>query len=235
MVEHSIHVGREDRIIVFIHHHCRSGPPQEGLRKRRTVIDLRLDFDVCFSRIERETCHTLGAEHAFHFAAPYSLTAIGELLNHAVGRQEGAGAMVLRPVELNTSGNPRAGQPYQRRFNDLIVIYKMTFFHLVVCHLDASAQFRENHQLDIFIFEKESPPWTVVLLVFNLLYDRIRIHRTGTSLINPFLEKNRVLFLFTNAVGRQHDGFFPRSHLGSMYRTLNQIFCYFFHDRLIMS
>jgi len=230
MVEHGVHVGREHRVVVVVDHHGRVGPPQERLRERRTVVNLHVDFDVRLARIERKALHPFGAEHAFHFVAPYRLAAVGMLLDGEVCGQESGRAVVLRPVELDTARNPRAGQPDERGLHHLVVVHEVALLHLVVGHVDASAQFREYHHLDIFVLDEERMVKLVFLLVGDFLYHGIRIDRAAAALVDTFLQEDRILFFLADFVGGEQDVLFPCTHLGGVHRALNQIGCDFFHD-----
>lgn len=92
-----------------------------------------------------------------------------------VNRQESAGTMVLGPIEFDASGNPRPCQSHQSRFHHLVIVNKMTLLDFVVCHLDASAQFGQNHNLDIFIFQINSVITLFLADIFYLFDHRIRI------------------------------------------------------------
>ena len=222
MVEYGIHIRWEHRVVVVVDYNSRVCPPQEGLRERRAVVDSHFYFDVGLIGMQRKALHTLGTEHTLYLAAPHRNTAIGIVLDRIVGRQIGRRAVVLRPVKLNSARNPRSGKPHQCRFYDLIVVNEMAFFHLVVCHVDATAQLGQNHHLDIFVFEEKGVVGFLLLLIINFLYNRIGINRATTALINPLFEKDRIFLLCTYFIGRQHDFFLPGTHLaGSIYRTLD--------------
>ena len=57
VIENRVHVGRENRLVIIIHFHSRIGPPQKGLRQRRTVeqpvAELEERIDVLQSEIAR--------------------------------------------------------------------------------------------------------------------------------------------------------------------------------------
>ena len=142
------------------------------------VVDFGLYLNIGFARIECKTGHAFGSVHTLHFAAPYGFTAVGKFLDVTVGWQEGAWAVMLRPVEFNAAGYPRAGQSHQGGLDHLVVIYKVALLHFIVCHVDASAQFGENHYLDIFVFDEESPVSLVFFLIGDFLDHRIRIYGT---------------------------------------------------------
>ena len=103
MIEHSIYIGWEHRMVMVIHHHGRIGPPQECLRKCCTIINLHINFNISLTRIECKTLHPFGTEHALHFITPDRFTAVGILLDRKIGRQKSRGAVMLRPVELDSS------------------------------------------------------------------------------------------------------------------------------------
>jgi hypothetical protein len=42
----------------------------------------------------------------------------GVFLDFKIHRQKRRGPMMLRPIEFDAAGNPRAGQPDQRRLDD---------------------------------------------------------------------------------------------------------------------
>ena len=73
--------------------------------------------------------------------------------------------MVLWPVELDATRDPRTCQAHQSRFDDVIIIDKMTLLDLVVGHLNTSAQLWQYHHLDIFILQIDGLPFFIYLLV----------------------------------------------------------------------
>ena len=72
---------------------------------------------------------------------------------------------MLRPVELNASRNPWAGEADQCRFDDMVVVDEMPLADLVVSHLDSASQCRQNHSPDVFVFD----PYDIILLVMFLV------------------------------------------------------------------
>ena len=117
--------------------------------------------------------------------------------------------MVLRPVELDTAGDPRAGQSDQGRLDHMIVINEMTLLDLVVRHLYPSAQFWQDHHLYIFIFQIHGMIGLILTSIFDLFNYRIRIYDPAASLIHTFFQEHRILLRFTNAIGREKDIFLP--------------------------
>ena len=155
MIEHRIHIRWKYRMIMVIDYYCRIGPPQKSLRERRTIINLHFYFYISFARIKRKSLHTFGAEHSLHFIAPYCLTAIRIFLYQKISRQKSRRTVMLRPVKFDASRNPRSCQSHQCRFHNLVVINKMTFFHLIISHVYTTTQLGKYHHLDVFILDKQ--------------------------------------------------------------------------------
>ena len=196
-----MHIRGEHRIIIVIDHHRRIGPPQEGLRKRSTVIYLDPNLKIRLAGTECKSLHAFQAEHAFHFVAPQCFATVLMVFNETICGQEGTGTVMLGPVKLNTSRNPRSGQSHKSRLHHLIVINEVPFPDLVVCHLYTASQFGQDHNFQIFVFQEISQIRAVMLFIFYLLYYRIGINHPGTALIDTFLQENRILFLFAYGIG----------------------------------
>ena len=139
MIEHRIDVGRKYTLIVVVHRYGRIRPPQEGLRHFGTVVEHPFYFEKSMSRTKREARHPFLMKHPFHFVHPYSDAAVSIFFNRRIYRHISTGTMMLRPIKLNTSRNPRTCQPHQCRFNHVIVINKMTFPDLIISHLYTTA------------------------------------------------------------------------------------------------
>ena len=95
----------------------------------------------------------------------------------------------------------------------MIVINEMTLLDLVVCHLHPSAEFRQDHYLYIFIFQIHGVIGLVLTGIFDLFNYRIRIYDPAASLVHAFFQEHRILFRFTDAVGREKDVFFPNFYI----------------------
>ena len=117
---------------------------------------------------------------------------------------------MLWPVKFYSSGDPRTGKSYQSRFDYMVIIYKMALLDLVVSHLNASSQLRKYHHLYIFVFKIDSLPFFVNLLVTDRFDDRVWIDHTAGSLIDSFLQENRILFRFPNFIRWDQNRFSPR-------------------------
>ena len=76
------------------------------------------------------------------------------LLDEDIGRHEGAGAVVLRPVELDAAGDPRPGEADERRLDHVLAVEEIVVVvRLVLADEDASADFRQHHQPDELVFQ----------------------------------------------------------------------------------
>src|SRR6266496_1289050 len=106
-------------------------------------------------RVEAETMHSFGMEHALDLRAPDGFATICILLNHPIQGIECAGTVVLRPVELYPARNPWTCQTHQCRLDDAVVIDKVIAIGLVKRHLYAPANLRQNHDLQITVFKEE--------------------------------------------------------------------------------
>ncbi len=179
VVKDSVYVGREHALIVVVHSHGGIGPPEECLRHVGAVVKHALDFKIGAAGTQGETCHTFLMEHAFHFAHPHCHRAVFVFLDSAVDRHIGAWAVVLWPVKLDTTRNPRPGQTDECRLDDMVVVDKVTLLDFVIGHLDTSAELGEHHHLYIFVFDKNGIVLFIGLFVGDRLDYRIGIHDTA--------------------------------------------------------
>ena len=209
VVKHRIHIGWKHTLVCVVHLNCGVCPPQESLRQIGAVRHTPLDFQIGTAWTQGESRHSLLVEHPFHLVHPYSHAAVLILLNGAVHSHVGRRTVVLRPVEFNTSADPRTEQTYEGRFDYMVVVDEMALLHLVVGHLHTSSQFGKYHHLDIFVFQKNSLPFLIDLLVSHAFYHLIGIdHSTGT-LIHSFLKKNWILFRCSHLVCGNNHRLFP--------------------------
>ena len=121
-------------------------PPEEGLRLESSVIKADLELDIGLARMQADAMHALHAGHGIVVAAPDCDGTIWIALDGGFHRHESRGAMMLGPVELDASGNPRSGEADQSRFDDVLAIEKVVAVALVDTHMDAAADRRQDHQ-----------------------------------------------------------------------------------------
>ena len=185
-------IRRENRLRIFIDRDSRIRPPQKRLRQRGTIIQLAGNFNIRFSRIQRNFGNLTRSVHLIHIMGYDGLASILIFKNRAVDRKIRRRPVMLRPVKLDSSGNPRTKQTDQRRFDYMIVIDKIIPIRFVVSSLDSSSKFRQNHYLQIFVFQINGPVGFLHLIVPDPVYCRIRVHFAAASLIDTFFKKNRI-------------------------------------------
>ena len=129
--------------------------------------------------------------------------------------------MVLGPVELDAAANPRPCQADERRLDYLVIVNEMPIGNFVKGHLYPSAQFGENHDLDILVLQKDSVVFLVHLLVRDGLDDGIGINDAAASLIDTFLQEYGILFGLSCLIGRNRDLFFPSFNHGYLINSVS--------------
>ena len=209
MVEDGVDVAREDGLVVRAHGDGGVGPPQEGLRQGRGVVEHALNLEHGAPGAQREAGHALEVEHALALAHPDDGAAVGPALNGVVHGQERAGPVVLRPVELDAARYPRARQPDEGGLDDVVVVDEVALLQLVVGHLDAPAQLGEYHDLQVFVLEEHGAVRAVVALVLDLLDDGVGVDHAAAALVDALLEEHRVAVGTACAVGGEDDVLFP--------------------------
>ena len=155
--------------------------------------------------------HPLGEKHLLDFATPQGHAPIVVADDTPVDGQKGAGAVVLRPVELDTPRYPRPRQPHQGRFDDLVVIDEVVVVGFVEGHLDAPTQFGQNHNFEVLIFEEYGGVVLIPFFVKDTVYHRVWINNATTALIDPLMQKQRLLERLANPVGGNGYDFAPDS------------------------
>ena len=165
MVKHGIHIGREHALVFIIYLHGRVRPPEERLRQRGAVRNATLDLQIGTAGAQGEARHPLLVEHPLHLVLPDRYAPVGILHDGAVHGQVGARTVVLRPVELDAAAYPRPRQAHQCGLDDVVIVHEVALLDLVVRHLDAAAQFGQDHHLDIFVLQVDGLPLLVHFLV----------------------------------------------------------------------
>ena len=110
-----------------------------------------------------------------------------------IHRQKSCRAMMLRPVEFDAAGNPRPGKPDERRLDDALVVNQIVAVGFVLNRVDAPANFGQNHHAKEFVFEPDCFPLSVGFGFCNAVRERQGINLAAAALINPLLQKHRIL------------------------------------------
>ena len=176
MIKHRCDIRRKNRLCKIIYCNCRVGPPQKRLRKRRTVVKLAAYLNICVSRIQGETDLAFRTIHLVNLAAFCRAAPVAVLMDPVIRRCKRRRTMMLRPVKLDSSADPGACQADQRRFYHFIVIYKVIMICLIKGALDPPSQFRQNHDLQVFVFQIHCGVCFIYLCITDFFHHRIRIY-----------------------------------------------------------
>ncbi|NUV24535.1 hypothetical protein MS6204_03471 [Escherichia coli] len=162
--------------------------------------------------------------HRLRFADPHRLCTVfmgfeGEINGHKGGR-----AMVLRPVKLNPTGDPRSQQPHQRRFNDFIVINKIALFHFIPRAMHPTAQFRQDHHFDVVVFQPHRLPGFQGFLLAQRIGHAVGINRAGRSLINAIFQEHGMYILRPGFIGRDLNALLPHFYWSHGALNINKTY-----------
>ena len=86
------------------------------------------------------------------------------------------GPVMLRPVELDAAAGPRPGEADQRGFDDRLVVDEVVAVGLVLRAMDASAELRQDHHVDEFVFELDRVPGARLGFFRDAVGERQRIN-----------------------------------------------------------
>ena len=209
VIHHRMHIGRKDGLGVVVDRNRRIRPPQEGLRHAGAVVELADDLYVRLPGIQADLRDSLGAVHLIHVMQQHGYAAVLVLQCHIIHRKEGGRSVMLRPVELNASGNPRPGQSHQRWLDHMIIIDKIIIVRFVIGSLDPAAQLRQHHHLQVLVFQPDRRVLLIGLLFTDFLHRGIGIHLAAASLVYTLVQKNGILFRFSDFVGGNCNLFHP--------------------------
>ena len=132
VVHDGVDVRREHGLGALVDGHRRIRPPEEGLGHWRPVVEPRVDADVGLVRVKREAGHALGAEHVLDLADHNGAASVLVFADGPVHGVEGAGPVMLGPVELDAAADPRADQAHQRRLDDVVAVNEIAAVCLVI-------------------------------------------------------------------------------------------------------
>src|SRR5690242_9674511 len=111
VIGYEFYVGREKRLIFVVHMHTRIGPPEKRLRKRRAIVEADFDFQIRAPWMQAYAMHAAQPVHRIVIAEPDGARTIGMFLDLVLHRQKSRRPVVLRPIELYSTGDPRSRQP----------------------------------------------------------------------------------------------------------------------------
>src|SRR5579863_10257999 len=117
-------------------------------------------------------------------AAPDGDGAIGVAFDGSLDRHKGGGPVMLRPVELHASRDPWAGKPNQSGLDHILAVKEVVAVQLVEADMDPAANFRQDHDSDVFVFEMDRPPAMVLWLRADAIDDGERVDTAAASLVD---------------------------------------------------
>jgi len=108
--------------------------------------------------MQTDAMHPLHPRHGIVVAAPNRLRTLGVRLDLEVHRQKRRRPMMLRPVELNATANPRSSQADQRGLDDRLAIDDVVTVALVLQHVNPASQLRQDHHPNELVLQPDRLP-----------------------------------------------------------------------------
>src|SRR5690606_29373990 len=134
------------------------------------------------------------------------------------------GPMMLGPIELDPTTNPRPREAHKGRFDHLIVIYEMIVIGSIERHLNSTTEFRQDHDFQILVLKENSIVGAVFLLTRNRFDHRKRVHGTAAALVDAFLQEERMRLGSASLVGGNKDLLPPGAYRGVL-ANLSHMLC----------
>src|SRR5262245_43529983 len=142
--------------------------------------------------------------------APYRPGTAGMFFDLKAHRHERCWSMMLWPIELYAAGNPRPSQTHERRFDNVLAVEKVIPVRLVHADMDASANFRQNHDAQKLVLQMNCLPRVLDRIRRDAVCERQWVHPPTAALIDPSFQKHGVLVGRQRMICRDHDGLRPR-------------------------
>ncbi len=158
VIGHAGDVRGEEALVLLVDTGGDVGPPEKRLGVRGAVMGADLEFDDGLVGVEADAVHAFHTAHGIVVAAPDRDAAVGVVFGVGIGGEEGCGTMVLGPVEFDTTGDPGAGKSDKCRFDDGLVIDEVVVVGFIEDGVDASAEFGEDEDFEVGIFEVDRFP-----------------------------------------------------------------------------
>ncbi len=187
-------------------------PPEKGLNKWRPVVGADFQFEIGTAGMQANAMHALHASHGIVVAAPDRDRAVRIAADGDFHGHERGGAMMLRPVEFNASGNPGPGEADQGRLNDVLAIEEVVAGALIQANMDAAADGRQDHETKEFVLDVYRVPDVRMRGSFDVIDDRQWINTTAAALVDALLEEKRIGVGSRRHVGEHGDRCVPGPH-----------------------
>src|SRR5260370_35821733 len=98
-------------------------------------------------------------------------------------------SMMLWPIELYATGNPRPGQSHERGFDNVLAVEEVIPVRLVNADVDASANLLQDHDTQKLVLQMNRRPCVLGRIRRDAVRARQWIHPPPTALIGPSFEK----------------------------------------------
>ncbi len=207
---------RIDHLVVVVGVHRRVGEAQHGVHHRRPVHDANRRVQVRLARPQRIAHRPSHALAHFQLSHPHGFAAVGVLFGPILDRQERAGAVVVGNVPLHPARDPGADQPDERRLDDVLVVEEIVVVGLVHRFEHAPADFGENADADILVFEIDHLVGLVRFNVGQLVVQRIGVDSALGALGHPSEVEHRIELGRSGGIGGDDNFFFPNLDGGSI-------------------
>ncbi len=202
MIGDVVDVGGKERLVRLVDPRRHVRPPEERLHQRRAVVRPHFQLDQSLARMQTDSVHAFHPRHRIVVAKPYGFRSVRVLLDVEIDRQEGGGAMVLRPIEFDSARNPRAGQADQGRLDDRLPVDEIVAVCLVLGQVNPPAEFRQHHHPQKVVFQPDGFPNAADLGLCDPIGERQRIDAAAAPLVDPPLQKHRMFVGRGRQVGR---------------------------------
>ena len=153
--------------------------------------------------------HALHPLHGIVVGAPHGDGAVLLELDLHIRRKEGGRAVVLGPVELDAARDPGAGEAHEGRLDHVVAVEEVVVGGLVVAHVDAAAELRQDHEPDPRVLEVHGLPLVRRLLLRDALVEREGEDGARGALVDAGVEEGRVVVGFGRQIRVDRDGFAP--------------------------
>ena len=172
------HIRRESGLVLGVNPHGQIVPPHEGQRRIGAVVDHGLGFHIGAAGIHGDAHHAAHPVEGLGFAHPDGDGTVGVLLRGGFQGHEGGGTVMLGPVELHAAGYPRARDADHGGLDDGVLIDEFVVVVLIHRAVDLAAQFRQQHDFHMLVFQRVG----IVILVDRLVGQAVGVgHGINTA------------------------------------------------------
>jgi len=189
MVGDEAHVVGEERLVMLVHAGGDVRPPEEGLRVAAAIVEADFQFEIGAPGAQADAMHTLHARHGIVIATPHGDGAIGFAFDGYFDGEKSCRAMMLRPVELDSTGDPRASEADKCGLDDVLAIEEIVAVDLVVSDVDAATDFGQDHDAQVLVFEMHRLPRVFAGCGRNTVDDRKGIDFAAAALVDALFKK----------------------------------------------